>query len=134
MLRLWADMRTDALTQLNGIRHRHTIHGFHPIAHAQATPLRRRIWQHLTHHCRNPGGANAQALLDFTLNPFAPTAPPTDAETVAALRHTADGLRQAAATGTAGKAAAPVAKKSTKTVAKAPATKKVAVKKAASKE
>ncbi len=40
--------------------------------------------------------ANAQALLDFTLNPLMPEAPPSDAETQAALRHTADGLRQAA--------------------------------------
>jgi len=44
--------------------------------------------------------ANAQALLDFTLNPFAPAAPPSDADTQAALRTTAQGLRQAAATGT----------------------------------
>jgi hopanoid biosynthesis associated RND transporter like protein HpnN len=43
--------------------------------------------------------ANAQALLDFTLNPFAPAAPPSDAETQAALRQTASGLR-AAGTGT----------------------------------
>ena len=42
--------------------------------------------------------ANAQALLDFTLNPFAPSPPPSDAETIAALRTTAQGLR-AAATG-----------------------------------
>ena len=40
--------------------------------------------------------ANAQALLDFTLNPFAPAPPASDADTVAALRHTAAGLRQAA--------------------------------------
>jgi len=39
---------------------------------------------------------NAQALLDFSLNPFAPALPPSDAETIAALRHTAQGLRQAA--------------------------------------
>lgn len=40
--------------------------------------------------------ANAQALLDFTLNPLEPALPPSDAETQAALRHTAAGLRQAA--------------------------------------
>lgn len=40
--------------------------------------------------------ANAEALLDFTLNPLAPAAPPSDTETQAALHHTADGLRQAA--------------------------------------
>jgi hopanoid biosynthesis associated RND transporter like protein HpnN len=40
--------------------------------------------------------ANAQALLDFSLNPFAPAPPPGDADTIAALRHTAQGLRQAA--------------------------------------
>ena len=40
--------------------------------------------------------ANAQALLDFTLNPFAPASPANDADTVAALQHTAAGLRQAA--------------------------------------
>ncbi len=39
---------------------------------------------------------NAQALLDFSLNPIAPAPPPSDAETVAALHHTAQGLRQAA--------------------------------------
>ncbi|WP_454885519.1 MMPL family transporter [Sphingomonas oryzagri] len=39
---------------------------------------------------------NAQTLLDFSLNPFAPLLPASDAETVAALRHTAQGLRQAA--------------------------------------
>ncbi|MGN6123641.1 MAG: MMPL family transporter [Sphingomonas oligoaromativorans] len=39
---------------------------------------------------------NASALLDFTLNPFAPASPPSDAETIAALRHTAEGLRTAA--------------------------------------
>ncbi|HLZ79024.1 MAG TPA: MMPL family transporter, partial [Sphingomonas sp.] len=39
--------------------------------------------------------ANAEALLDFTLNPLVPATPPSDAETRAALRHTADGLRQA---------------------------------------
>jgi hopanoid biosynthesis associated RND transporter like protein HpnN len=42
--------------------------------------------------------ANAQALLDFTLNPFASAPPPVEAETIAALRATAQGLR-AAATG-----------------------------------
>jgi hopanoid biosynthesis associated RND transporter like protein HpnN len=40
--------------------------------------------------------SNAQALLDFSLNPIAPALPPSDAETVAALHHTAQGLRQAA--------------------------------------
>jgi hopanoid biosynthesis associated RND transporter like protein HpnN len=40
--------------------------------------------------------ANAQALLDFTLNPFAPAPPASDADTVAALHHTAADLRQAA--------------------------------------
>jgi hopanoid biosynthesis associated RND transporter like protein HpnN len=40
--------------------------------------------------------ANAQALLDFTLNPFAPAPPASDADTVAALRHTAAALCQAA--------------------------------------
>jgi hopanoid biosynthesis associated RND transporter like protein HpnN len=40
---------------------------------------------------------NAQALLDFSLNPFAPALPANDADTIAALRHTAQGLRQAAA-------------------------------------
>ena len=39
---------------------------------------------------------NAQALLDFTLNPIAPAPPPTDAETQGALRHTAEGLRKIA--------------------------------------
>lgn len=39
--------------------------------------------------------ANAQALLDFSLNPLMPALPPSDAETQAALHHTADGLRQA---------------------------------------
>jgi len=41
--------------------------------------------------------ANAQALLDYTLNPFAPAPPPSDAETIAALLTTAQGLRTAAA-------------------------------------
>jgi hopanoid biosynthesis associated RND transporter like protein HpnN len=39
---------------------------------------------------------NAQALLDFTLNPFAPAPLPSDADTIAALRKTAGGLRTAA--------------------------------------
>jgi len=39
---------------------------------------------------------NAQALLDFSLNPFAPAPPASDADTVAALRHTAQGLWQVA--------------------------------------
>ncbi|MBA2934774.1 MMPL family transporter [Sphingomonas sp. CGMCC 1.13654] len=39
---------------------------------------------------------NAQALLDFSLNPFAPALPASDADTIAALRHTAQGLRQTA--------------------------------------
>jgi hopanoid biosynthesis associated RND transporter like protein HpnN len=39
---------------------------------------------------------NAQALLDFSLNPFAPAPPANDADTIAALHHTAQGLRQAA--------------------------------------
>ena len=41
---------------------------------------------------------NAQALLDFTINPLAPAAPPTDAEVVDALRTTAGKLRNAART------------------------------------
>ena len=41
--------------------------------------------------------ANAQAVLELTLDPFAPAPPPSDADTVAALRHTAQGLTQAAA-------------------------------------
>ncbi|WP_298691677.1 MMPL family transporter [uncultured Sphingomonas sp.] len=40
--------------------------------------------------------ANAQALLDFTLNPFAPAAAASDAETIAALHATAKSLRGAA--------------------------------------
>ncbi len=43
--------------------------------------------------------ANAQALLDYTLNPFAPSLPPSDADTVAALGTTAQSLRSVA-TGT----------------------------------
>ncbi len=38
---------------------------------------------------------NAQALLDFTLNPFAPAPPPSNTDTIAALRQTAQNLRQA---------------------------------------
>ncbi|WBO23005.1 MMPL family transporter [Sphingomonas abietis] len=50
--------------------------------------------------------ANAQALLDFTLNPFAPAPPTGDAGTIAALGHTAAGLRGAAtAAGQGGPAA-----------------------------
>ncbi len=41
--------------------------------------------------------ANAQAVLDFSLNPFMPTPPASDADTIAALRRTAQGLRQASA-------------------------------------
>jgi uncharacterized protein len=50
---------------------------------------------------------NAQALLDFSLNPIMPALPPSDAETVAALRATAANLGKAAAgtgTGTDGAA------------------------------
>ncbi len=39
---------------------------------------------------------NAQALLDFSLNPIAPAPPPSDPEIQAALRHTAEGLRKVA--------------------------------------
>jgi uncharacterized protein len=39
---------------------------------------------------------NASALLDFTLNPFAPAAAPSDADTIAALSSAAQALRQAA--------------------------------------
>ena len=41
--------------------------------------------------------ADARNLLDFTLNPFAPLPPPTDAEVAAALGQTAQALAQAAA-------------------------------------
>ena len=44
--------------------------------------------------------ADARNLLEFTLDPFAPAAPPTDGETVAALRRTAGQLRSAATTDT----------------------------------
>jgi hopanoid biosynthesis associated RND transporter like protein HpnN len=42
---------------------------------------------------------NAQALLDLTLDPFAPAPPPSDAEDIAALRTTANALDIAAAKG-----------------------------------
>jgi hopanoid biosynthesis associated RND transporter like protein HpnN len=42
---------------------------------------------------------NAQALLEFSLDPFAPAPPPSDAETIAALRATAAALDGAAAKG-----------------------------------
>ena len=42
--------------------------------------------------------ADAQMLLDLSLNPFAPAAPPSDAEVVAALTHTAAGLEAAGRT------------------------------------
>jgi hopanoid biosynthesis associated RND transporter like protein HpnN len=45
--------------------------------------------------------ANAQALLEFSLDPFVPSLPPTDAETVAALRATAATLDKASQGGAA---------------------------------
>jgi hopanoid biosynthesis associated RND transporter like protein HpnN len=58
---------------------------------------------------------NAQALLDLTLNPILPAAPPSDAELVAALRKTAAALRDAGERRLAGEfdalaAAAPAAR------------------------
>ena len=49
--------------------------------------------------------ADARNLLEFTLDPFAPAAPPSDAETVAALRRTAGQLRTAASSDTSPAAA-----------------------------